>query len=169
MRLWSFQHDVFYFCFQTCWDIMVLVATIYVAVSVPMNASFHGNTCCHENITYRTVSDGQEHMHDINNVGEIRDASDIDSNLSSAYSEHSSTHTNGNKITFDVKKQTRQDNIAMYLPSNTSLRPKNTHTIRSSKRYPVPEKNDSFEAAESMVNTTNPINNRKSDIKHSIK
>ena len=151
MRYPSFQHDVFYLFFQTCWDIMVLVATIYVAVSVPMNASFHGNTCCYENITYQTVFDGQEHMHEINNVNELYDASYINSNLSSAYSKHSSTHTTANKIIFNVKKQNGQDNLAMNLPFNTSLRPKNSHTIRSSKQYPVPERNDSFEEAESMV------------------
>ena len=130
---------------------MVLVATIYVAVSVPMNASFHGNTCCYENITYQTVLDGQERMHETNNVNELYDASHINSNISSAYSKHSSKHTNGNKITFDVKTQSGHDNMAMYLPFNTSLRPKNSHTSRSSKRYPVPEKNYSFEEAELMV------------------
>ena len=156
MRFPSFQPDVFYFCFQTCWDIMVLVATIYVAVSVPMNASFHGNTCCYENITYQTVLDGQEHMHEINNVNELYDASYINSNLSSAYSKHSSTHTTANKIIFSVQKQNGQDNLAMNLPFNTSLRPKNSHTIRRSKRYLVPEKNDSFEGAELMVKYCSP-------------
>ena len=151
MRLSSFQHDVFYFCFQTCWDIMVLVATIYVAVSVPMNASFHGNTCCYENITYQTVLDGQENTHEIHNVNELYDASHINSNLSSAYSEHRSKHTIVGKITYNVKKQNGQDNMAMYRPFNTSLRTKRSHTIRSSKRHPVPEKNDTFEEVELMV------------------
>ena len=77
MRFSSFQPDVFYSFFQTCWDIMVLVATIYVAVSVPMNASFHGNTCCYENITYQTGLDGQERMHEINKVNELYDASSV--------------------------------------------------------------------------------------------
>ena len=130
---------------------MVLVATIYVAVSVPMNASFHGNTCCYENITYQTVFDGQEHMHEINNVNELYDASYTNSNLSSAYSKHSSKHTTGNTITFNAKTENGQGSLAMHLPFNTSLRPKNSPTIRSSKRYLVPEKNDSFEGAESMV------------------
>ena len=151
MRFSSFQHYAFYFCFQTCWDIMVLVATIYVAVSVPMNASFHGNTCCYDNITYQAAIDGQEHMHEINNVNEVHDASDIHSNLSISYSKHSSTHTNGNKITYEVKKQSGHDNMAMNLPFNTSLRPKSSHTIRRSKRYLVPEKNDSLGEAELMV------------------
>ena len=151
MRFLSFQHDVVYFRFQTCWDIMVLVATIYVAVSVPMNASFHGNTCCYENTTYQTVLDGQERMHEINNVNEVYDASYINSNLSSAYSKHSSTITTGNTITFNVEKHNEKDNMAMNLPFNTSLRPKNGRTIRSSKRHLVPEKNDSFEGAELMV------------------
>ena len=30
----------------------MLIATIYVAISVPLNASFHGQTCCYPNDTY---------------------------------------------------------------------------------------------------------------------
>ena len=38
---------------QTCWDILVLLATIYVAIIVPYNASFHEQICCHDNFMYQ--------------------------------------------------------------------------------------------------------------------
>lgn len=37
--------------FKTCWDILVLLATIYVAIVVPYNAAFHDPVRCHTDIT----------------------------------------------------------------------------------------------------------------------
>ena len=35
---------------KTCWDILVLLATIYVAIVVPYNAAFHDPVLCHPDV-----------------------------------------------------------------------------------------------------------------------
>ena len=45
---WVLSH---YGMFKTCWDILVLLATIYVAIVVPYNAAFHDPVRCHTDIT----------------------------------------------------------------------------------------------------------------------
>ncbi len=41
---WVLSH---YGMVKTCWDVLVLLATIYVAIVVPYNAAFHDPVVCH--------------------------------------------------------------------------------------------------------------------------
>ncbi|XP_059089572.1 potassium voltage-gated channel subfamily H member 8-like [Tigriopus californicus] len=44
---WVLSH---YGMVKTCWDILVLMATIYVAIVVPYNAAFHDPVICHSEV-----------------------------------------------------------------------------------------------------------------------
>ena len=97
----------------------MLIATIYVAISVPMNASFHGQTCCYPNDTYLHHID----PYDVTSYDDVDDALSQRTympNISNLPVDNTSaSHTTNTIQNNSSRKRQSQDNKEIHSSFNT--------------------------------------------------